>query len=520
MPDGDVAADLLASVGSGDRRALGQAISALEDRSALGAALSAEMASVARRAYVVGVTGPPGAGKSTLLSALSTELVSVGRRVAILLIDPSSPVTGGAVLGDRIRFHAGSSSTSLLVRSLANRGHPGGVTEMTDDITRLLSVAGFDTVLIETVGTGQSDVAITSVADATICTTPPGLGDGIQSLKAGIQELADIFVVTKADRPDAPQAISMLRAVATRVGDSSPRPVIATSSIEGSGISDLLEVVETLRNSWAALPPEDVGAATVPRSNPAATVLATFDLSGKTAIVTGGTSGLGNRFARVLHSAGARVIVVGRRTGPLESLAEELGERIVPVRGDVTDDDDCARVVEVAGPVVDILVNNAGMGDVAKAESESLAEFRSVIDVNLIAVFNLSQRCGRLMLARGSGSIINIASALGQVASSPIPQAGYCASKAGVINLTRELAAQWSRQGVRVNALAPGWFPSEMTEEMFGHAQGSDYIARNTPIGRPGRIEELDGALLFLASTSSSYVVGQTLAVDGGWTIR
>ena len=132
----------------------------------------------------------------------------------------------------------------------------------------------------------------------------------------------------------------------------------------------------------------------------------------------------------------------------------------------------------------------------------------------------MCQRAARVMLVQGSGSIINIASSLGLVASSPIAQAGYCASKGGVVILTRELAAQWARRGVRVNALAPGWFPSEMTVGMLDDPKALSFVERGAPIGRFGAADELDGALLFLAGDGSSYVIGQTLQVDGGWTIR
>ena len=125
------------------------------------------------------------------------------------------------------------------------------------------------------------------------------------------------------------------------------------------------------------------------------------------------------------------------------------------------------------------------------------------------------------MLAAGRGSIVNIASILGLVASAPMKDASYCASKGAVVNLTRQLGCEWGRKGVRVNAIAPGWFPSEMTQaDMFDDDKGADFVARNTPMGRPGGVEELDGALLFLASDASTYVTGQILAVDGGWTAR
>lgn len=146
--------------------------------------------------------------------------------------------------------------------------------------------------------------------------------------------------------------------------------------------------------------------------------------------------------------------------------------------------------------------------------------FRRVVDVNLHALFRLCQLAAQPMLARGRGSIVNVASMLGLVASAPIRQASYCASKGAVVNLTRELGCQWARKGVRVNAIAPGWFPSEMTSDMWHDEASVAYVEANCPMGRAGAEEELDGVLLFLASRASTYVTGQTIAVDGGWTAR
>jgi NAD(P)-dependent dehydrogenase (short-subunit alcohol dehydrogenase family) len=247
-----------------------------------------------------------------------------------------------------------------------------------------------------------------------------------------------------------------------------------------------------------------------------------FGLDGRVAVVTGASSGLGDRFARVLSAAGAQVIGAARRADRLERLAAEV-DGLATVTCDVSVDDDLERLIaftlERFGRV-DVVVNNAGIGRAYPAEEEPRDHFRQVIDVNLNAVFVLSQIAARSMLERGSGSIINIASMYGLVASAPVMQASYCASKGGVVHLTRELGAQWARRGVRVNALAPGFFPSEMAAEMMEDEQSARFLRRNTPVGRPGLPHELDGALLFLASDASTYVTGQTLAIDGGWTIR
>jgi NAD(P)-dependent dehydrogenase (short-subunit alcohol dehydrogenase family) len=167
---------------------------------------------------------------------------------------------------------------------------------------------------------------------------------------------------------------------------------------------------------------------------------------------------------------------------------------------------------------VDVLVNNAGVGVPEPAESETPERFAEVLDVNLTSAFALSQLVGRSMLEAGRGSIVNVVSIIGLVSAGQIPFPSYAASKGGLIALTRELAGQWSRRGVRVNALAPGWFESEMTAEMFADERSMAWVRRKAPMGRPGQPHELDGALLFLASEASSYVTGQVLAVDGGWT--
>jgi len=245
-----------------------------------------------------------------------------------------------------------------------------------------------------------------------------------------------------------------------------------------------------------------------------------FDLTGRVAIVTGASSGLGNRFARVLHQAGAHVVAVARRA---ERLAELAGkhERILAHPADVTDDTTIRRLVDetlARFGRIDVLVNNAGVGISAHALDEDLGDFRRTLEINLVSVFNLSRLVARPMLEAGKGSIINVASVYGLGSSWPIPNGAYTASKGGVIQLTRELACHWAKKGVRVNSIAPGFFPSEMTEEMRHNPKSVEYVVKRTPMRRWGEPHELDGALLFLASDASTYVTGQTLAVDGGWT--
>jgi NAD(P)-dependent dehydrogenase (short-subunit alcohol dehydrogenase family) len=249
-----------------------------------------------------------------------------------------------------------------------------------------------------------------------------------------------------------------------------------------------------------------------------------FGLDGRVAIVTGASSGLGDRFARVLHAAGADVVVAARRMDRLDALADELGDRVLAVECDVVDEASTRRLVDATFERhgrIDVLVNNAGVGEGIAAIDEPLDHFRWTIDVNLVGLFALTQQVARHMIDAGSGSIVNIASIFGLVGSAPIKESSYCAAKGAVVNLTRALACEWARRGVRVNAIAPGWFPTEMTqEEMFDDESGLRYIETNAPMGRAGDLDELDGALLFLAGNASSYVTGQVLAVDGGWVAR
>jgi len=245
-----------------------------------------------------------------------------------------------------------------------------------------------------------------------------------------------------------------------------------------------------------------------------------FNLDGRVAIVTGASSGLGARMARTLHDAGSRVVIAARRFDRLTALADELPGSL-PVECDVANDDDVVQLVDAVVTQfgqIDIVVNSAGVGDPMPAEHETMENFRHTLAVNLTGTFAVCQAAGRHMLAAGRGSIINVASVLGLVGSGQIPQTSYSPSKGAVVQLTRELGAQWARKGVRVNAIAPGWFESEMTAEMFADERSLQWVRRKTPMGRPGIEGELDGVLLFLAGDASTYVTGQTIAVDGGWT--
>ena len=247
------------------------------------------------------------------------------------------------------------------------------------------------------------------------------------------------------------------------------------------------------------------------------------ELNGKVAIVTGASSGIGRRFASVLYDAGATVVAVARRLERLEELAAATGDRMIAVQCDVSVESDREQMVYAVKErfgAVDVLVNNAGQTNVAPAEEESVETFRSILEVNLVAVFHLSQLAGRIMLEQGSGAIVNIGSMMGALASSPIKEAAYCASKGGVANLTRELSAQWASRGVRVNSIAPGWFATEMTHVLWEDESSDRWVKRNTPVGRAGKEGELDEVLLLLAGPGGSFIHGQTIVVDGGWSIH
>jgi len=249
-----------------------------------------------------------------------------------------------------------------------------------------------------------------------------------------------------------------------------------------------------------------------------------FDLTDRVAIVTGASSGLGEGFARTLAAAGATVVAAARRLDRLEVLAKEVGDdRIVPVACDVTSPDDRSWLVEQALGVnghIDVLVNNAGMPGPPYAEDETVEGFASLLDLNLSSGFHLAAAVVTAVPEERAVSIVNVSSVIGLVSTAPIGGASYAASKAGVLGLTRELAGQWGRRGIRVNAIVPGWFDTEMTDGLFSNEKSAGWVRRNTMLGRGGEPGEVDGALLFLASSASSYVTGHALLVDGGWTAR
>ncbi|MFD7923460.1 SDR family NAD(P)-dependent oxidoreductase [Streptomyces sp. NPDC059740] len=251
-----------------------------------------------------------------------------------------------------------------------------------------------------------------------------------------------------------------------------------------------------------------------------------FSLQGRTAIVTGASAGLGARFAAVLAQAGATVFAAARRIDRLRELADS-DARIHPVACDVVQERERAGLVGTALATtgrIDILVNNAATSGETRAADESPEAFAGVLDVNLTTPFHLARLTAEAPAPAGpptaGRSIVNVSSILGLVSATPLGGASYSASKAGLIGLTRELAGQWGGTGTRVNALAPGWFRTEMTAELFSDERSSRWVDRNTLLGRGGHDHELDGALLFLASDASSYCTGQVMTVDGGWTAR
>lgn len=244
-------AELLAvQIEAGRPRAIGRAISWIENGLAPVPDLIRRLAPHTGRAYVVGLTGPPGVGKSTTTTALVAELRRSGRRVGVLAVDPTSPVTGGALLGDRVRMQEHALDAGVYIRSMATRGHLGGLAVAAPQALRVYDAAGFDVVLLETVGVGQSEIDVAAVADVTVVLVAPGAGDGIQLAKAGLLETGDLFVVNKADRPGGTELVQALRAVVP-AGQDAGR-VLTTVATTGEGVPALVAGIEDFRRAQHA----------------------------------------------------------------------------------------------------------------------------------------------------------------------------------------------------------------------------------------------------------------------------
>ncbi len=235
---------------AGDPRSIARAISLIEDEAPAGADLIRNIYPSTGRAYLIGVTGPPGAGKSTLVDRLTTELRRGGQTVGIIAVDPTSPFTGGALLGDRVRMGAHFGDEGVFIRSMATRGHLGGLARATSDVALVLDAAGKGVVIIETVGVGQDEVDIVRAADISVLVLVPGAGDEVQALKAGIMEIADIFVVNKADREGADRLVQSVSAMLTLQtfgsGDWRP-PILKTEAPAGTGVPELLQEIQKFR---------------------------------------------------------------------------------------------------------------------------------------------------------------------------------------------------------------------------------------------------------------------------------
>lgn len=238
----------------GDTRAIARLLTLVESGAAGLAQVSSALMPHVGNAHIVGITGAPGVGKSTTTSALTRALRDQGKTVAVLAVDPSSPFSGGALLGDRVRMQGHATDPGVFIRSMASRGHLGGLSAATPQALRVLDACGFDVVLLETVGVGQSEVEVIGQADTVLVLLAPGMGDGIQAAKAGILEIADVFVVNKADRDGAAATIRELRAMIA-LGSRAPaawKPaIVSTVATKAEGIDDLLAVMDQHRD-WAS----------------------------------------------------------------------------------------------------------------------------------------------------------------------------------------------------------------------------------------------------------------------------
>ncbi|KQY54534.1 MULTISPECIES: methylmalonyl Co-A mutase-associated GTPase MeaB [unclassified Nocardioides] len=244
--------ELVEKARTGDPRSVGRLISLVEDESPLLREVMALLAPHSGRARIVGITGSPGVGKSTTTSALITELRGAGQRVGVLAIDPSSPFSGGALLGDRVRMQDHATDRDVFIRSMASRGHLGGLSWSTPQAMRVLDASGFDTIVVETVGVGQSEVEIAGLADTTIVLLAPGMGDGIQAAKAGILEIGDLYVINKADRDGASTVRRDLRgalALSQRPEGAWKPPILMTTAQNGEGLAEVVTAIDE-HHAW------------------------------------------------------------------------------------------------------------------------------------------------------------------------------------------------------------------------------------------------------------------------------
>jgi GTPase len=234
-------------VRAGDPRTLARAISAVEDRAPEALELLKALFPHSGRAQVIGLTGAPGSGKSTLVDHLAREFRHQGRKVGIIAVDPTSPYTGGAILGDRIRMQSHYADDGIYIRSMATRGYLGGLASTTADVATVLDASGKDTILVETVGVGQDEVDIVRLADITIVLLVPGMGDDVQTIKAGIMEIADIFVINKSDREGAERVEREIRAMQTLAtrSDKWVPPIVKTVAVDGQGVPELAAAIES-----------------------------------------------------------------------------------------------------------------------------------------------------------------------------------------------------------------------------------------------------------------------------------
>jgi len=249
-----------------------------------------------------------------------------------------------------------------------------------------------------------------------------------------------------------------------------------------------------------------------------------FDLKGSVAVVTGASSGLGVQMAKALARQGADLVILARRKEKLEQVAEEireLGVKCLPIVCDVTDIEAIKRAAEITEKEfgkVDILINNAGSGGVAPAEETSDEMWYHTINLDLNGVFMVAREFGKIMIKNKYGRIINIASMYGMVGNMAHPSSAYHAAKGGVVNVTRALAAEWAKYGITVNCICPGYFVTELTQDVLDTEYFTNYMKQTVPVGRYGREGKLDSTAVYLASEASSYVTGAIIPVDGGYT--